>query len=97
MLDSSSVSEEVTSENGYQILKVNLFSRLFDGIFFAALLLAALASLDRLTTGSMKSDDIDVLFNNRRQADFYILMLTSALGMSVVALAQDLFVLFIGL
>ncbi|MDA8843856.1 NADH-quinone oxidoreductase subunit N, partial [Euryarchaeota archaeon] len=37
------------------------------------------------------------LFNNRRQADFYILMVTCALGMSVVALAQDLFVLFIGL
>jgi proton-translocating NADH-quinone oxidoreductase chain N len=97
LLDSSSVSEEVTNESGYQILKVNMFSRLFEGIFFAALLLAALASLDRLPTGSMKSDDIDVLFNNRRQADFYILMLTSALGMSVVALAQDLFVLFIGL
>ena len=85
------------SESGHEIFTVNFFSRIFEAIFFAALLLAALASLDRLPTGSMKSDDIDVLFNNRRQADFYILMLTSALGMSVVALAQNMFVLFIGL
>lgn len=93
----NATAEVISSESGYEIFSVNLFSRIFEGIFFAALLLAALASLDRLPTGSMKSDDIDVLFNNRRQADFYILMLTSALGMSVVALAQDLFVLFIGL
>ena len=87
----------ISSENGIEIFKVNMFSRIFEAIFFAALLLAAIASLDRLPTGSQKSDDIDVLFNNRRQADFYILMLTSALGMSVVALAQDMFVLFVGL
>ena len=93
----NAVANVISSENGYEIFSVNLFSRIFEAIFFAALLLAALASLDRLPTGSVKSDDIDVLFNNRRQADFYILMLTSALGMSVVALAQDMFVLFIGL
>lgn len=93
----NAVANVISSEKGYEIFSVNLFSRIFEAIFFAALLLAALASLDRLPTGSVKSDDIDVLFNNRRQADFYILMLTSALGMSVVALAQDMFVLFIGL
>ncbi|MCH1442933.1 MAG: NADH-quinone oxidoreductase subunit N [Candidatus Poseidoniaceae archaeon] len=93
----NAVANVISSENGYEIFSVNLFSRIFEAIFFAALLLAALASLDRLPTGSVKSNDIDVLFNNRRQADFYILMLTSALGMSVVALAQDMFVLFIGL
>ena len=93
----NAVANVISSEYGYEIFSVNLFSRIFEAIFFAALLLAALASLDRLPTGSVKSDDIDVLFNNRRQADFYILMLTSALGMSVVALAQDMFVLFIGL
>ena len=98
LCDSSAVDGKViSSENGIEIFKVNMFSRIFEAIFFAALLLAAIASLDRLPTGSQKSDDIDVLFNNRRQADFYILMLTSALGMSVVALAQDMFVLFVGL
>ena len=93
----SSDGKVISSENGVEIFKVNMFSRIFEAIFFAALLLAAIASLDRLPIGSQKSDDIDVLFNNRRQADFYILMLTSALGMSVVALAQDMFVLFVGL
>ena len=98
LCDSSAADGKViSSENGIEIFKVNMFSRIFEAIFFAALLLAAIASLDRLPTGSQKSDDIDVLFNNRRQADFYILMLTSALGMSVVALAQDMFVLFVGL
>ena len=87
----------VSSDSGIEIFKINMFSRIFEAIFFAALLLAAIASLDRLPIGPQKSDDIDVLFNNRRQADFYILMLTSALGMSVVALAQDMFVLFVGL
>lgn len=87
----------VSSDSGIEIFKINMFSRIFEAIFFAALLLAAIASLDRLPIGPHKSDDIDVLFNNRRQADFYILMLTSALGMSVVALAQDMFVLFVGL
>jgi NADH-quinone oxidoreductase subunit N len=37
------------------------------------------------------------MYDNRRQADLYILMLTTALGMCMVALAQDLFVLFVGL
>jgi NADH:ubiquinone oxidoreductase subunit 2 (subunit N) len=98
LLDASAADGKViSSENGLEIFKVNMFSRIFEAIFFAALLLAAIASLDRLPTGPQKSDDMDVLFNNRRQADFYILMLTSALGMSVVALAQDMFVLFVGL
>ncbi len=98
LLDSSSADGKViSSEGGLEIFKVNMFSRIFEAIFFAALLLAAIASLDRLPIGSQNSDDIDVLFNNRRQADFYILMLTSALGMSVVALAQDMFILFVGL
>ena len=97
LLDATSADGQDIIAGGILIFKVNMFSRIFEAIFFAALLLAAIASLDRLPTGPQKSDDIDVLFNNRRQADFYILMLTSALGMSVVALAQDMFVLFVGL
>ena len=97
LLDATPADGQDIMAGGVFIFKVNMFSRIFEAIFFAALLLAAIASLDRLPIGSQKSDDIDVLFNNRRQADFYILMLTSALGMSVVALAQDMFVLFVGL
>ena len=86
------------SDAAKELLMVNGFSRVFELIFFGALALASFASMNRLkvegTGGKLTEDQ---LFNNRRQADFYILMLTCGLGMSVVALAQDLFVLFIGL
>ena len=88
----------IVSEGGTEILMVNAFSRIFELIFFGALTLAAFASMNRMDVkgigARLSSED---LYNNRRQGDFYILMITCALGMSIVALAQDLFVLFIGL
>ena len=88
----------IVSESGKQLLLVNGFSRIFELIFFGALALAAFSSMNRLRVNGVGSKVSETeLFNNRRQADFYILMVTCALGMSVVALAQDLFVLFIGL
>ena len=88
----------IVSESGKQLLLVNGFSRIFELIFFGALALAAFSSMNRLRVDGVGSKVSETeLFNNRRQADFYILMVTCALGMSVVALAQDLFVLFIGL
>ena len=88
----------IVTDSGKELLLINGFSRVFELIFFGALALASLASMNRLQVhgiGSKVSES--ELYNNRRQADFYILMVTCALGMSVVALAQDLFVLFIGL
>ena len=88
----------IVTDSGKELLLINGFSRVFELIFFGALALASLASMNRLQVhgiGSKVSES--ELYNNRRQADFYILMLTSALGMSVVALAQDMFVLFVGL
>ena len=82
------------SKGGLNLLLVDGFSRLFEILFFA-ILAASIASLDRLPVG--KGSDSETLYNNRRQVDFYILLLTTALGMSLVALAQDLFILFIGL
>ena len=86
------------AESAKEILMINGFSRVFELIFFGALALASFSSMNRLRVegvgGKLK---VEQLYNNRRQADFYILMLTCGLGMSVVALAQDLFVLFIGL
>lgn len=88
----------ITTDGGTDLMMVNGFSRVFELIFFGALALAAFASMNRLEVkGVGPSISTDELYNNRRQGDFYILMLTCALGMSVVALAQDLFVLFIGL
>ena len=81
-----------------ELLMINGFSRVFEMIFFGALALASFASMNRLKVEGVGAQlNAEQLYNNRRQADFYILMLTCGLGMSVVALAQDLFVLFIGL
>ncbi|MBT61455.1 MAG: hypothetical protein CMA63_07905 [Euryarchaeota archaeon] len=88
----------IMTESGKEILLVNGFSRVFELIFFGALALASFSSMNRLAVkGSGSKLSEHELYNNRRQGDFYILMITCALGMSVVALAQDLFVLFIGL
>ncbi|MBT5736155.1 MAG: NADH-quinone oxidoreductase subunit N [Euryarchaeota archaeon] len=88
----------IVSEGGTQLLMINAFSRVFELIFFGALTLAAFACMNRLDVKGVGAKlSTDELYNNRRQGDFYILMITCALGMSIVALAQDLFVLFIGL
>ena len=80
------------------LLQIDAFSRFFEIIFLAAILMASMASLDRVpahTYNGKKS--LEEMYDNRRQADLYILMLTTSLGMCMVALAQDLFVLFVGL
>ena len=80
------------------ILRMDNFSRFFEIIFLAAVLLASMASLDRIPAHTFDGKkNLGELYDNRRQADFYILMLTTAIGMCMVALAQDLFVLFVGL
>jgi NADH-quinone oxidoreductase subunit N len=92
------------------LLRVDSFSRLFEMIFYAALLLAVAAGFNRLpaTPASrlptrVQQDDIveqrrmQKLLDNRRQVDFYLLVLMAAFGMSVVALSVNLFVMFIGL
>ena len=80
-----------------ELLLINGFSRLFEMIFFGALALAAIASMNRLQSFDASDRSTNALYNNRRQADFYILLLTSGMGMAIVALAQDMFVLFLGL
>lgn len=79
------------------LLKVDEFSRLFELIFYGALALASIASINRLPATFRADRSASGLYNNRRQVDFYILLMTCGLGMSVVALAQDMFLLFIGL
>ena len=79
------------------MLQVDEFSRMFELIFFGALALASAASVNRMPATNRADRSMSGLYNNRRQVDFYILLITSGLGMAVVALAQDLFMLFIGL
>jgi len=86
------------SSEGTDLLKVDGFSRLFEMIFFAALLLASLASMDRFRpTDAVRELNLQELYQNRRQVDLHILLITCALGMSLMALAQNMFLLFIGL
>ena len=85
-------------DTSVRILAATPFSRLMETLFIGALLLVAVASLDRYRStqpGAVRS--VRELYNNRRQADLHILLLTCALGMSTVALAENLFVLFVGL
>ncbi|MDP6869565.1 MAG: NADH-quinone oxidoreductase subunit N [Candidatus Poseidoniaceae archaeon] len=80
------------------LFRIDEFARLFEMIFLSAVFLASMASLDRVpATIYEETDELEEMYNNRRQADLYILMLTVAVGMCMVALAQDLFVLFVGL
>jgi NADH-quinone oxidoreductase subunit N len=91
------------------LLRVDGFSRLLEIVFYGALMLTGVATWSRVPAtprnlihaekliGRHEDDRIQQLLDNRRQVDFHLLLLMVALGMSVVALAQDLFVLFVGL
>ena len=88
-------------------LHVDEFSRLFTIIFTAALLLATIATTHRLparpkVTAPIETDSlvradakINALIDNRRQVDFHILLVTTGLGMSLMAMATNLFMLFV--
>ena len=92
MKSTTIVSGDVT------IMKIDAFSRFFEILFLVAVLLASMATLDRVPAHTFKGKKtMDEMYDNRRQADLYILLLTTSLGMCMVALAQDLFVLFVGL
>ncbi len=91
------------------ILRADAFSRMMQVIFLASLTIASAAMLHRMPPNSdakppsakaneaMREQLITRLLDNRRQVDFHLLILFVALGMSIVALATDLFLLFVGL
>ncbi|MBT3771505.1 MAG: NADH-quinone oxidoreductase subunit N [Euryarchaeota archaeon] len=90
----------LTSGSGAEanlMLRVDAFSRLMESVFYVALLLISVAMIDRMPAKRGKSLQMKQMINNRRQADFYILLLMSAIGMSVVTMAMDLFMFFVGL
>jgi len=97
VIDGSMKSTTIVSGD-VTIMKIDAFSRFFEILFLVAVLLASMATLDRVPAHTFKGKKtMDEMYDNRRQADLYILLLTTALGMCMVALAQDLFVLFVGL
>ena len=96
--DVTSVLIHADGDQSVRILAATPFSRLMETLFIGALLLVAIASLDRYRpTQPAAVRSVRALYNNRRQSDLHILLLTCGLGMTTVALAENLFVLFVGL
>ena len=91
------------------LLQIDGFSRLLEIVFYGALMLCGVAMWSRMPAtprfmihaqilaGRREDERIAKLIDNRRQVDFHLLLLMVAFGMSIVALAADVFVLFIGL
>ena len=106
LLSSLLLISESPSEVG-GILVVDSFSRLFSTMFLAALLLVSIATTHRLPAKSnahipKESDSesvfdrkISILIDNRRQVDFYILLIMVGLGMTMMTMATNLFMLIV--
>ena len=90
-----------------QIMEVNQFTTLFSLIFTSALLMTSIATFYRMPpkqnpeipqdkdTEYSASAKIRILMNNRRQVDFYILLLMVGLGMCLMSKSTHLFLLFV--
>ena len=88
-------------------LEVDAFSSLMTVVFLCVLVLCTVSATQRLPSdpgATAPSDDDDegsetaktsALYDNRRQADFHILLLTLGLGMSLMAKSTHLFMLFV--
>ena len=106
LLSSLLLISESPSEVG-GILLVDSFSRLFSTMFLAALLLVSIATTHRLpakTNALIPKDSdseevfdrkISILIDNRRQVDFYILLIMVGLGMTMMTMATNLFMLIV--
>jgi len=88
-------------------LSVDQFSSLLTNLFICVLILCSLSASQRLPADQnalppSEDDDAEseasktsALYDNRRQADFHILLLTLGLGMSLMAKSTHLFMLFV--
>ena len=106
LLSSLLLISESPSEVG-GILLVDSFSRLFSTMFLGALLLVSIATTHRLpakTNALIPKDSdsedvfdrkISMLIDNRRQVDFYILLIMVGLGMTMMTMATNLFMLIV--
>ena len=106
LLSSLLLISESPSEIG-GILLVDSFSRLFSTMFLAALLLVSIATTHRLpakTNALIPKDSdseevfdrkISILIDNRRQVDFYILLIMVGIGMTMMTMATNLFMLIV--
>ena len=88
-------------------LEVDPFSSLMTNLFLLVLILCTASATQRLpsdpeATAPAEDEDEEgesaktsALYDNRRQADFHILLLTLGLGMSLMAKSTHLFMLFV--
>ena len=88
-------------------LEVDPFSSLMTNLFLLVLILCTVSATQRLPSdrdAEAPAEDEDeegesaktsALYDNRRQADFHILLLTLGLGMSLMAKSTHLFMLFV--
>ena len=88
-------------------LEVDPFSSLMTNLFLLVLILCTISATQRLpsdpeATAPAEDEDEEgesaktsALYDNRRQADFHILLLTLGLGMSLMAKSTHLFMLFV--
>ena len=88
-------------------LEVDAFSSLMTNLFLLVLILSTVSATQRLPSDrdakapaededeEVESAKTTALYDNRRQADFHILLLTLGLGMSLMAKSTHLFMLFV--
>jgi NADH-quinone oxidoreductase subunit N len=98
-----------TKGNIGEVMEINQFTNLFSLIFTSALLITSIATFYRMhpkrnpeipkDTDSDLSlgEKIKILMNNRRQVDFYILLIMVGLGMCLMSKSTHLFLLFVSL
>tara|TARA_B100001113_G_scaffold133943_1_gene109812 strand:- start:27761 stop:29449 length:1689 start_codon:yes stop_codon:yes gene_type:complete len=90
-----------------EVMEINQFTNLFSLIFTSALLITSVATFYRMPphknpeipkntdSESSTGNKIKILMNNRRQVDFYILLMMVGLGMCLMSKSTHLFLLFV--
>ena len=96
-----------TNGNIGEVIEINQFTNLFSLIFTSSLLITSVATFYRMPpytnpeipkntdSESSLSTKIKILMNNRRQVDFYILLMMVGLGMCLMSKSTHLFLLFV--
>ena len=91
------------------VIEISSFSRMMSVVFFGSLLLAAVATTYRMParpsaraprerdTESRVEALVAALMDNRRQVDFHLLLMMVGLGMSLMAMASNLFFMFVAI
>ena len=106
-LEINGASGEVGEVGG--VIEITSFTRMMSFVFYGALLLSAIATTYRMPartsaraprendSESLTEALISALMDNRRQVDFHILLMMVGLGMGLMAMASNLFFMFVAI